>query len=86
MQYKKGKKTVEGRLYQKFASIKKGDTLVIRRKPESANNGNEKLNVLVAVVTDTVRYPSFDDYLIQEGLSRTPPLVAFALKRERFRV
>ena len=73
---KNGKKTVEGRLKKKFGHIKKGTTLVIRKNPESTNSKNNSQNdthVLIVVVTDNVKYRSFEEYLLQEGLARTLP-------------
>jgi len=73
---KNGKKTVEGRLNKKFGHLKKGTTLVIRKNPESTNSKNNSENnnhVLIAVVTDNIKYHSFEEYLLQEGLARTLP-------------
>jgi len=62
---KDGRKTVEGRLNKgKFSSIKKGDTLVI---------SNNKQSVIVAVISNIIKYRTFEEYLVQEGLSRTLP-------------
>lgn len=62
---KDGRKTVEGRLNRgKFANMKKGDTLII---------SNDKQSIVVAVITDIRKYHTFEEYLEQEGLSRTLP-------------
>lgn len=59
------RKTVEGRLNKgKFANMKKGDTLII---------SNDKQSVVVAVITNVIKYRTFEEYLVQEGLSRTLP-------------
>lgn len=65
---KHGKKTIEGRLRKnKFASVKPGTTMVIR------NSTKSKSPAIVAVVIDVVRYDSFHEFLVQEGLSHTLP-------------
>ena len=66
-----GRKCIEGRLDRgKFASLRKGSTLVIRPSDGAYDKDDA---VIVAVVTRKVHYVSFEQYLMQEGLARTLP-------------
>jgi len=61
------KKTIEGRLHRgKFKTPRQGDVFVFRR----ADRPNV---VAIRIVSRRVRYPSFEEYLSQEGLARTLP-------------
>lgn len=67
-QIKNGKKKVEGRLHKgKFAALKKGHFLIITKDDQKHED------TIVCIITNLVKYPSFQSYLVQEGLSNTLP-------------
>ena len=61
---KKGKKVIEGRLNKgKFQKLKKNEIIYFA-------NGVDKIKVKIM---DIIRYNTFEEYLLQEGLKRTLP-------------
>lgn len=69
---KSGAKTIEGRLCKgKFADLKVGSALVISKAGADARSKR-----VVAVVTKTAKFPTFEALLAHEGLGRTLPGVA----------
>lgn len=71
---KSGRKTVEGRLDKgKFADVRAGTVLLIRRSSSNSNSNSNSSKPVVAVVADVRRYDSFESYLSAEGLNRTLP-------------
>jgi ASC-1-like (ASCH) protein len=65
-----GRKTVEGRLNRgQFAELAPGSLLLIAATGEASQNEPKT----TAVVTKVVRYPSFVEYLSEEGLDKCLP-------------
>jgi ASC-1-like (ASCH) protein len=65
---KKKKKTVEGRLNKgTFAELKKGDIV------KFVNNTNNNMESFIVRIRKIIKYDSFEEYLINEGLKRTLP-------------
>jgi len=63
---KNKKKRIEGRLNKgTFSQLKKGDIIKFRNKDDS----------FIAKIRKIVKYKTFEEYLMKEGLKRTLPTV-----------